>query len=36
MNLMYRPYSVCEIPLATNVGTAEPLLRALEAGVFDD
>lgn len=33
---LLRLCDVYEIPLATNVGTAEPLLRALEAGVFDD
>lgn len=36
VSALLRLCDVYEIPLATNVGTAEPLLRALEAGVFDD
>lgn len=36
VSALLRLCDVYEIPLATNVGTAEPLLRALAAGVFDD
>lgn len=36
VSALLRLCDVYEIPLATNVGTAEPLLRALSAGVFDD
>lgn len=36
VSALLRLCDVYEIPLATNVGTAEPLLRALAAGVFDE
>ena len=36
VSALLRLCDVYEIPLATNVGTAEPILRALAAGVFDD
>lgn len=36
VSALLRLSDVYEIPLATNVGTAEPLLRAVEAGVFDE
>lgn len=36
VSALLRLCDVYEIPLATNVGTAEPLLSALEAGVFDE
>lgn len=36
VSALLRLCDVYETPLATNVGTAEPLLRALKAGVFDD
>lgn len=36
VSALLRLSDVYEIPLATNIGTAEPLLRALSAGVFDD
>lgn len=36
VSALLRLCDVYEIPLATNVGSAEPLLRALEAGVFDE
>lgn len=35
VSALLRLCDVYEIPLATNVGSAEPLLSALEAGVFD-
>src|SRR5699024_6998279 len=34
VSALLRLCDVYEIPLATNVGTAEPILRALKAGVF--
>lgn len=36
VSALLRLCDVYEVPLATNVGSAEPLLRALKAGVFDD
>lgn len=36
VSALLRLSDVYEIPLATNVGTAEPLLRALKVGVFDE
>ena len=36
VSALLRLCDVYEIPLATNVGTAEPILRALKAGVFDE
>lgn len=36
VSALLRLCDVYEIPLATNVGSAEPLLRALEAGVYDE
>ena len=36
VSALLRLCDVYEIPLATNVGTAQPILRALAAGVFDD
>lgn len=36
VSALLRLCDVYEIPLATNVGTAEPLLKAIEAGVYDD
>ncbi len=36
VSALLRLCDVYEIPLATNVGTAEPILQALEAGVFDE
>ncbi len=35
VSALLRLCDVYEIPLATNIGTAEPILRALKAGVFD-
>lgn len=35
VSALLRLSDVYEIPLATNVGTAEPILQALQAGVFD-
>lgn len=36
ISALLRLCDVYEIPLATNVGTAEPILQALRAGVFDE
>lgn len=36
ISALLRLCDVYEIPLATNVGTAEPILQALEAGVFEE
>lgn len=36
ISALLRLCDVYEIPLATNIGTAEPLFRALSAGVFDE
>lgn len=36
VSALLRLCDVYEVPLATNVGTAEPILRALKAGVFDE
>lgn len=36
VSALLRLCDVYEIPLATNVGTAEPILSALAAGVFDE
>lgn len=36
VSALLRLCDVYKVPLATNIGTAEPLLRALAAGVFDD
>lgn len=36
VSALLRLSDVYEIPLATNVGTAEPILRALKAGVFEE
>ena len=36
ISALLRLCDVYEIPLATNIGTAEPLLRALSVGVFDE
>lgn len=36
VSALLRLSDVYEIPLATNVGTAEPILSALKAGVFDE
>lgn len=35
VSALLRLCDVYEIPLATNVGTAEPLLKAIEAGIYD-
>lgn len=35
VSALLRLCDVYEVPLATNIGSAEPLLRALKAGVFD-
>lgn len=35
VSALLRLCDVYEIPLATNVGTAEPLLKAIEAGLYD-
>lgn len=35
ISALLRLCDVYEIPLATNVGSAEPLLRAVQAGIFD-
>lgn len=36
ISALLRLCDVYEIPLATNIGTAEPILRALSVGVFDE
>jgi len=36
VSALLRLCDVYDIPLATNVGTAEPLLKAIEAGLYDD
>jgi methylglyoxal synthase len=36
ISALLRLCDVYEIPLATNIGTAETLLNAVEAGVFDE
>ncbi len=36
ISALLRLCDVYEIPLATNVGTAEPILQALKAGIFDE
>lgn len=35
VSALLRLCDVYEIPLATNVGTAEPLLKAVKAGIYD-
>lgn len=36
ISALLRLCDVYEIPLATNIGTAETLLNAVEAGIFDE
>lgn len=35
VSALMRLCAVYDIPLATNIGTAEPLLKAVEAGIYD-
>lgn len=35
VSALMRLCAVYDIPLATNIGTAEPLLKAIEAGIYD-
>jgi len=35
VSALLRLCDVYEIPLATNVGTAEPLIKAVESGLYD-
>lgn len=36
VSALMRLCAVYDIPLATNIGTAEPLLKAIEAGIYDE
>lgn len=35
VSALMRLCAVYDIPLATNIGTAEPLLKAVEAGIYE-
>jgi methylglyoxal synthase len=35
VSALMRLCAVYDIPLATNIGTAEPLLKAVQAGIYD-
>ena len=35
VSALMRLCSVYDIPLATNIGTADPLLKAVEAGIYE-